>query len=100
MKVIVILVVMYAFGTILNRLVKKQEAVEIAGQVETIHFEALLISPRILRCVLEFSGDLLLLKLHWKPSANAGVNDSQGLGSWLMGRDYPNDSIAKNTQNP
>ncbi len=44
-----------------------------------------------------------------RPSAYADVNNSNeliiikkpgGLGSWRTGRDYPNDSIAKNDQNP
>ena len=34
------------------------------------------------------------------PNNNRIIKRSGGLGTWLTGRDYPNDSIVKNGQNP
>ena len=47
------------------------------GRVETIQTTALLKSARILRRVFQIWEDLLSLKFQWKPSANAGVKNSQ-----------------------
>ena len=79
---------------------------------------ALLRTVRILRRVLETWGDYCHSDSSEKPSANADVKSSNEwiiiiiiiimiiiimpgrLGSWRTGREYPNDSIAKNGQNP
>ena len=53
MNVTVIAIAVGAFGTILNRLVKGLEELEIRGQLETIHTTELLRSARIMRRVLE-----------------------------------------------
>ena len=64
MKVTVIPVVIGAFCTIPEGLVKGQEDSEIRD-VETIQSTALLRSARILRRVLETRGDLLSFRLLW-----------------------------------
>ena len=62
MKMTVIPIVAGALGTIPKGLVKRQEDLEIRGQVETTQVTALLRSARILRKVIETWGDLLSLK--------------------------------------
>ena len=63
-----------ALGTVTNGLVQGPEELEIRGRMETIQTTALLISARILRRVLEtrYHSDS-----SGKPSANAGVKNSQ-----------------------
>ena len=53
--------------------IKGLEDLDVGGRVETIQMTALLRTARILRRVLETWGDLLSLKLQWKPSANTDV---------------------------
>ena len=55
-----------AFGAITKGLSKGLEDLEFGGPVDTIQMTALLRTARILRRVLETSGDLLSLKLQWK----------------------------------
>ena len=59
-------IVIGALGTVTKVLVKRQEDLEITRRVETVQTTALLRSARILRRVLETSGDLMSLKLQWK----------------------------------
>ena len=65
-KVTVISIVIGDFGTVTKGLLKGLEDLEIRGRVETIQITALLKTARILRRVLETSGDLLSLKHQWK----------------------------------
>ena len=76
MKVIIIPIVIGAFGTLTKGLLKGLEDLEVGGRVETIQTTALLKTARILRRVLETWGDLLSLNLQWKPSANTDVKNS------------------------
>ena len=76
MKVTVIPIVIGVLGTVTERLVQELEELKMRGRVETTQTIALLRSARILRRVLETWGDLLSLKLPWKPWANAGVENS------------------------
>ena len=48
-------------------LLKGLEDLEVGGRVEAIQTTALLRTARILRRVFETRGDLLSLKLQWKP---------------------------------
>ena len=66
MKVMIVPIVIGAFGTITKGLLKGQEDLEVGGRVETIQMTALLKTVRILRRVLGTRGDLLALKLQWK----------------------------------
>ena len=66
MKVMIIPIVIGAFGTVTKGLLKGLEDLEIKGQVETIQTTAFLRTARILRRVLETWGDLLSLKLQWQ----------------------------------
>ena len=66
MKVTIVPIVIGAFSTITNGLLKGLEKLEVGGRVETIQMTALLRTARILRRVLETWGDLLSLKLTWK----------------------------------
>ena len=63
---IIIPIVIDAFDTVIEGLIKGLEYLEVEGRVETIQITALLRTARILRRVLETWGDLLLLKLQWK----------------------------------
>ena len=67
MKVTIVPFVIGAFGTITKGLLKGLEDLEVGARVETIQMTALLRTARILRQVLETWGDLLSLKLQWKP---------------------------------
>ena len=67
MKVTIVPIVIGAFNTITKGLLKGLEDLEVGGRVETIQMTALLRTARILRRVLETWGDLLSLKLQWKP---------------------------------
>ena len=67
MTVTIIPTVIGAFRTVTKGLLKGLEDLEVGGRVETIQTTALLKTPRILRSVLETWGDLLSLKLQWKP---------------------------------
>ena len=71
MKVTVRLIVVGALGTIAKELVTRLEDFEIRGQVKTI--QTLLRSVRVRGRVMANWGDLLLLKLQGKTSANASV---------------------------
>ena len=53
MKITVIPIVIGALGTVIKRLIKGQEDLEIRGRVETMQITTLLRSDRILRRVLE-----------------------------------------------
>ena len=66
MKVMIVPIVIGAFGTITKGLLKGLEDLEVGRWVETIQMTALLKTTRILRRVLETWGDLLSLKLQWK----------------------------------
>ena len=63
MQVIIIPIVIGAFGTVTNGLLKGLEDLEVGEQVETIQTTTLLRTARILRRALETRGDLLLHKL-------------------------------------
>ena len=75
MKVIIIPIVIGAFGAVTKGLLKGLEDLEVGGRVETIQTTALLKTARILRRVLETWRDLLSLNLQWKPSAYADVKN-------------------------
>ena len=66
MKVIIIPIVIGAFGMVTKGLLKGLEDLEVGGQIETIQTTALLKTARILRRVLETWGDLLSLNFRWK----------------------------------
>ena len=66
MKVSIVPIVIGAFATVTEGLLKGLEDLEVCGLVETIQTTALLKTARILRRVLETWGDLLSLKLQWK----------------------------------
>ena len=83
MKVTIVPILIGAFGTITKGLLKGFEDLEVGGRVETIQLTALLRTARILRRVLETWGDLLSLKLQWKPSANTDVKNSKGVNNSL-----------------
>ena len=53
MKVMIVPIVIGAFGTVAKRLLKGLEDLEVGGRVETIQTTALLGMTRILRRVLE-----------------------------------------------
>ena len=76
MQVTIIPIVIGAFGTVAKGLLKGLEDLEVGGRVETIQAKALLWNARILRRVLETWGDLLSLRLQWKPLAIADVKSS------------------------
>ena len=63
MKVMIIPIVIGAFGTLTKGLLKGLEDLDVGERVETIQTTALLRTARILRRVLETWGDLLSLKL-------------------------------------
>ena len=63
MKVTIVPIVICAFGTIAKGLLKGLEDLEVGRRVETIQMTALLKTARILRRVLETSGDLLSFRL-------------------------------------
>ena len=66
MKVIIILIVIGAFDTVTEGLLKGLEDLEVGGRVDTIQTTALLKTARILRKFLETGGDLLPLNLPMK----------------------------------
>ena len=66
MTVSIVPIVIGAFGTVTEGLLKGLEDLEVGGRVETIQTTALLKTARILRRVLETWGDMLSLKLQWK----------------------------------
>ena len=66
MKVMIVPIVIGAFGTVTKGLLRGLEDLEVGGRVETIQTTALLKAARILRRVLETWGDLLSLKFQWK----------------------------------
>ena len=74
MKVSIVPIVIGAFGTVTEGLLKGLDDLEVVGRVETIQTTALLKTARILRRVMETWENLLSLKLKWKPSANTDVN--------------------------
>ena len=89
MKVTVIPVVIGAFGTITKGLVQGLKDLEIRGRVETIQTTALR-SARILRTVLETSGNLQSLKLH---------RETIGLGWWKSLKWQNNNNNDNNNNN-
>ena len=66
MNVLMVPIVIGAFGTVTEGLLKGLEELNVGGRVETIQTTALLKTARILRGVLETWGDLVSLKLQWK----------------------------------
>ena len=66
MKASVIPIVIAAFGTVTEILLKGLRGFEILGIVEAIQISLLLRTARILRRVLETWGDLMSLNLPWK----------------------------------
>ena len=66
MKVMIVPIVIDAFGTITKGLLKGREDLEVVGRVETIQMTAVLRTARTLRRVLETWRDFLSLKLQWK----------------------------------
>ena len=72
MKVTVIAIVISALGTVTKGLIKGLEDLEIRGQVDSIQITALLRSARI----LNLKETWCLSKFSEKPSANAGVKNS------------------------
>ena len=62
-KVTIIPIVIGALGTLTIGSVQRLEVLEITGQMENVQIVALLRSTRILRRVLETTGDLVSLKL-------------------------------------
>ena len=66
MKLIIIPIVIGAFGTEIKGFLKGLEDLESGGRVETTQSTPLLRTARILRRVLETWGDLLSLKFQWK----------------------------------
>ena len=81
MKVTIVPIVIGTLGTVTKGLLKGLGDLEVSGRVETIQTTALLRTARILRRVLETWGDLLSLKLQWKPSANTDVKNSRGVNN-------------------
>ena len=66
MKMMFILIVIGALGTVTKGLVQRLEDMEIRVPMATIHTTALLRLARILRRVLDICGDLLSLKLQYE----------------------------------
>ena len=66
MKVTIVPIVIGAFSTVTEGLLKGLEDLEVGGRVDTIQITALLRTVRMLRRVLETWGHLLSLKLQWK----------------------------------
>ena len=66
MKVMIIPIVIGAFGIMTKGLLKGLDDLEVGGRMETIQTTALLRTARILRRVLETWGDLLSLKRQWR----------------------------------
>ena len=66
MQVIIIPIVIGAFGTVTKGLLKGLEDLGVGGRVVTIQTTALFRTAGILRRVLETWGDLLSLRLQWK----------------------------------
>ena len=66
MKVTIVPIVIGAFGTVTEGLLKDMEDLEVGERVETIQTTALLKTARILKRVLETWGDLLSLNFKWK----------------------------------
>ena len=81
MKVTIVSIMIGALDTITKGLLKGLEDLEFGGRIETIQTTALLRTARILRRILETWGDLLSLKLQWKPSANTDVKNSKGVNN-------------------
>ena len=65
MKVTIIPIVIGAFGTVTEGLLKGLEDLEVGGRVEAIQ-TTLLKTARILRRIMETWEDLLSLNLQWK----------------------------------
>ena len=66
MKVSIVPIVIGAFDTVTEGLLKGLEDLAVGGWVKIIKTTALLKTARILRRILETWGDLLSLKLQWK----------------------------------
>ena len=67
MKVTMIPIVIVTHGIVTKGLIQRLEDLEIRERVETFQNTSLLKTARILRSVLEIWGDLLSLKVQWKP---------------------------------
>ena len=76
MKVTIIPIVIGAFGTVTNGLLKGLEDVEVGGREETIQTTALLKTARILRRVLRLQETCCHSISSERPSANADVKNS------------------------
>ena len=81
MKVTIVQIVIGALGIITKWLLKGLEDLRVGGRLETIQMTALLRTARILRRVLQTLGDLLSLRLQWKPSANTDVKNCKGVNN-------------------
>ena len=79
MKVMFILIVIGALGTVTKELLKGLEDLEIRGRVETIQTTTLLRLVRILRSVLE---TYYHSNFNERQSANADVKNSQGVKNY------------------
>ena len=66
MNVTIIPINIGAFGTVIKRLLKGLEDLEVGGRAATIQTTALLRTTRMLRRVLETWEVLQLLKLQWR----------------------------------
>ena len=91
MKVAILPIVIGALCTITKGLLK---GLEVGGLVDTIQMTALLRTARILKRVQETWGDLLSLKLQWKPSAKTDVKNSKGVNN---NNNNNNNNSTKNT---
>ena len=81
MKVTIIPIVIGTLGTDIGGLIKGLEDLELRRRVDAIQTTELLRSARIQRRMLETWGDLLSLKIQWKPSANAYMKNSKGVNT-------------------
>ena len=77
MKVTIISIGISVFGTVTKGLLKGVEDLEVGRRVETIETTVLLRTARILRIVQETWEDCCHSDSSEKPSANAGVKNSQ-----------------------
>ena len=76
MKVTVIPIVIGELGTVTKVLVQRLEDLEIRGQVEISPIYSIVQIGQNTEKALENCGDLLSLKLQWKPPANAGLKNT------------------------
>ena len=81
MKATIGSIVIGAFGTITEGLLKGLKDLEVGGRVETIQMTALLRTAKILRSVLETWGDCCHSNSSEKPSANTDGENSKRLNN-------------------